>query len=140
MSERAHDYTREPRERSGPAEPAADDFAGQAYQPEPEQGAGVRPVPARDRLMEGADKAKDRAATGIESIAERLREQAGDREGLPAQASEKVASGMEKTAGYLKEGDTQQMVQDLEGFVRSHPMQALGGAIAAGFVIGRILR
>ena len=47
---------------------------------------------------------------------------------------------MESTATYLREHDTQTMLNDIEAYVRGHPTQAVIGAVAVGFVLGRMLR
>jgi ElaB/YqjD/DUF883 family membrane-anchored ribosome-binding protein len=59
---------------------------------------------------------------------------------MPAQAGVKVADTMESAAGYLREHNTEDMVGDLEKYVKAHPTTALAGAVVAGFFIGRILR
>ena len=102
---------------------------------------------ARDKVSEfgqkaqqQADAGKDKAAGGMESAASKLREQAAGTDGMTAQAGTKVADGMEKTAGYLREHDTTEMLDDVEKYVKDHPMQAVAGAVIGGFLVGRILR
>lgn len=87
-----------------------------------------------------AEEGKSRAAGTMEDAAQELRERAEGTGGVQAKAGEKVAEGMEKTAGYLREKDTQQVMDDVERYVREHPVQAIAGAIFGGFVIARILR
>lgn len=91
---------------------------------------------AQDRL----DKGTDQAASGLEQAADRLRGQAEGSSGMPAQAGVKVAEGMESAAGYLREHNTEDMLGDIESYVKAHPTTALAGAVVAGFFIGRILR
>jgi ElaB/YqjD/DUF883 family membrane-anchored ribosome-binding protein len=91
---------------------------------------------AQEKLEQG----KDTAASGMESAADKIRERTQYSDGVQAKAGTKVAEGMEKTAGYLKEHDTNEMVDDLEKYVREHPVQALAGAVVGGFLVGRILR
>ena len=93
-----------------------------------------------DKVTEQADEATTKAGGSIENVAGKLREQAEGQSGVTAQAGTKVADTMESTASYLKEHDTQEMLDDLERYVREHPMQALAGAVVGGFLIGRILR
>jgi ElaB/YqjD/DUF883 family membrane-anchored ribosome-binding protein len=95
---------------------------------------------AKEKAMDTADQAKDKAAEGMDSAAEMVREKLGAKSGVTGTAGTKLAEGMEKTAGYLKEHDTQDMMNDLDTFVREHPTQALIGAVAIGFVLGRMLR
>jgi ElaB/YqjD/DUF883 family membrane-anchored ribosome-binding protein len=91
------------------------------------------------KAQEKVDQGMDSAAGGMESAASKLREQAENMDGMPAQAGTKVADTMERTAGYLRERDSAEIMDDIEQYVREHPMQAVAGAIAGGFLIGRIL-
>jgi ElaB/YqjD/DUF883 family membrane-anchored ribosome-binding protein len=59
---------------------------------------------------------------------------------MAGKAGEKVAEGMERSATYLREHSTEDMRGDVERYVREHPMQAMAGALVAGFVLSRILR
>lgn len=90
--------------------------------------------------MQGADQARESAAEGMETAAEKIRERASGSEGVQGKAGTKLAEGMEKTAGYLREHDTQEIMGDLERFVREHPTQSVLAAVALGFVIGRMMR
>ena len=93
-----------------------------------------------EKAQEQAEQAKDQAAGGMERAAEALRERAGSTEGAPAQASLKVAEGMETASMYLKQHNTTEMWSDAERFAKEHPGKALAGAVVTGFVLGRILR
>lgn len=114
-----------------------------------EAGAGTKSTAdaARDKATEIGEKAQDRAdagidkaAGGLESAAQKLKERTQEADGMPAQAGTKVAEGMEKTAGYLREHDTSAILDDVETYVKEHPMQAVAGAVVGGFLISRILR
>jgi ElaB/YqjD/DUF883 family membrane-anchored ribosome-binding protein len=109
----------------------AQELAGRTKEAASEYGA---------RAQEQLDKGMDQAADGMESAAARLRSQAENTEGMPAQAGVKVADGIETAATYLREHNTDEVLNDVEHYVRQHPTQALVGAIFAGFVIGRVLR
>jgi ElaB/YqjD/DUF883 family membrane-anchored ribosome-binding protein len=93
-----------------------------------------------EKAQARADEGLDKAAGGLEQNAERLREKAQERGGIAADAGTRVADGMEKTAGYLREHDTAEILDDVERYVRDHPVQAVAGAVIGGFVIGRLLR
>jgi ElaB/YqjD/DUF883 family membrane-anchored ribosome-binding protein len=102
---------------------------------------------AREQMQNVAGQAKDqaeqvreRAADSTEMAADKLREQVEGRGGVQEKVGIKAADAMERTAGYLREKRTDEIWHDVENMAREHPMQALGGAIVAGFVIGRILR
>jgi ElaB/YqjD/DUF883 family membrane-anchored ribosome-binding protein len=83
---------------------------------------------------------REQAASGVEKAAEKVRDQLGQKEGLPGQAGVKMADTMESTATYIRDHTTDEMMGDVERLVREHPVQAIAGAIFAGFVIGRVLR
>jgi len=67
-----------------------------------------------------------------------LKDQAGD--GTAGAVADKAAAGMERTAQYLRDRGTAEMWDDVEAYVRVHPVQGIAGAVAAGFIVGRILR
>lgn len=92
------------------------------------------------KAQEQADARLDTAAEGMQSAASKIRERAQSAEGMPAEAGTKVADTMERTAGYLREHDTNEILDDMETYVREHPMQAVAGAVLGGFIIGRILK
>jgi hypothetical protein len=89
--------------------------------------------------QEKAEVGKERAAEGMERLAGQLRERTGE-EGAAAAAGQKVADSMEKTAYYLREHEVTEIWGDLEAYVREHPMQAMAGAVFAGFLLGRMMR
>lgn len=94
----------------------------------------------QDRVVSGADAGLDKTADGLESAAEKLRSRTDGEAGVKSAVQEKAADAMEKTAGYLKEHDSKELMHDLEEFVKAHPIQAAVGALAAGYVIGKIAR
>lgn len=95
---------------------------------------------AGSKLHEQADMGIDKAAGGLESAAEQMRDRFADQDGVPAQVGGKMADGLERTAGYLREHDADQIWEDVEAFVKDHPLQSAAGAAIAGFVIARVLR
>ena len=94
----------------------------------------------QERVASGADAGLNKAAEGFETAAERLRNRAEDDEGVKSTIETKAAEAMDKTAGYLKEHDSSELVRDLENFVKAHPVQAAVGALAAGYLLGKIAR
>jgi ElaB/YqjD/DUF883 family membrane-anchored ribosome-binding protein len=92
-----------------------------------------------DRAQQKVDEGIHTAAGGVESTAQKIREKT-EGSGTLEDAGAKVADTMERTAGYLREKDSAQLMDDLEQYVREHPMQAIAGAVIGGFVISRILR
>ncbi|HUF53240.1 MAG TPA: hypothetical protein VMR52_05630 [Dehalococcoidia bacterium] len=94
----------------------------------------------KERAEETADPARETGADQLDNAAESLRDRAESMGGMQGKVGTSVADGMEKTAGYLREKDTQAMMADAERFVREHPTQAVLGAVAVGFIVGRMLR
>lgn len=94
----------------------------------------------RESAQQQAEAGKEQAAGGMERAAEMTRERMQGQGGMAAQAGGRVAEGMESAAGYLRTHDTNEMWNDIESYARTHPAQALAGAIVTGFFIGRILR
>ncbi|MFB3904025.1 MAG: hypothetical protein ACE15E_11275 [Acidobacteriota bacterium] len=89
-----------------------------------------------------AEQARVSAAGGLQKAASKVQETAdrlpgGDR---VHNAARSVASGMERSATYLREHDFSDMQADVEDFVRRHPGQSLITALAAGFLLGQVLR
>ncbi len=89
-----------------------------------------------------------RAASGLETAARRL-DEAADRYagpgtgGVRASAGDmahQVADAFESTAGYLRDNDVRRLQEDLERQVRQNPLQTLLIGVAAGWIIGKILR
>jgi ElaB/YqjD/DUF883 family membrane-anchored ribosome-binding protein len=92
------------------------------------------------KVQDRADAGIDRAAEGIQQAAAGMRERFEDQGGMPGQVGTRVADGLERTAGYLREHDSAEMWSDAESFIKEHPLQACAGALVAGFFVGRVLR
>ena len=122
---------RDAEETKEQVDPVATDFKDTAR--EKAQQAG-------EKATKVADQARDKTAEGVQSAAETVREQAAGKGGIHETVGIKAADTMETTATYLREHDTQTMLNDIEAYVREHPTQAVIGAVAVGFVLGRMLR
>jgi ElaB/YqjD/DUF883 family membrane-anchored ribosome-binding protein len=57
-----------------------------------------------------------------------------------AGVAHKTADTMQATAEYVRQHNLQDMMADVDTFVRKRPGQSLLAAVAAGFLIGRTLR
>lgn len=100
----------------------------------------------RDQLEDRADDMLSRAAEGLDTAADRLddfaerqRGQSGARNRVGRMA-QGTADTLESTARYLRDNDVEGLQHDLERQVRNNPLQMLLIAIAAGWVVGKILR
>ena len=56
------------------------------------------------------------------------------------QAADVVERQTNRALAYLRDFDARKMMDDLTGYARSHPAQALVGAVILGFVTGRLIR
>jgi ElaB/YqjD/DUF883 family membrane-anchored ribosome-binding protein len=122
--------------------PASDSRYGREYgdgAAQTAQGVKDKAKDVGEKAQEKADAGMDKAAEGMQSAAEQVREKAQARGGMTAEAGTKVADTVERGAEYLRDHDSQQLMDDLERFVRDHPMQAVAGAVVGGFILGRLL-
>lgn len=100
----------------------------------------------RDSAGETIEQARFRAADGLSAAAERIdrmatqQEQDGGAGAKAAGAAHRLAGGLDATADFLRSPDTEQLRTDVERSVRAKPLQAVLITLAAGFVVGRILR
>jgi ElaB/YqjD/DUF883 family membrane-anchored ribosome-binding protein len=115
---------------------------------------------AKDKAMDAAGTAKDKAdkvvgqatqtvdqqrdsvAGGLDSVAGSLRERADQIPGgdKTTHMAENAADKIQSASGYLRENDVNDMMQDVQVFVRQHPTESLVMAAAAGFLVGRMLK
>ncbi len=117
---------------------------------------GNRPAaePMQERASQMADRAQEKLDTGmkqaadrIDTMAQRLDQVADERlaggTGARARAGDvahSFADTMESVAGYLRSNDTEALRGDLERQMRQRPLQTLLVAVAAGWLVGKIVR
>ena len=77
------------------------------------------------RAVNAVDAQRESAASGLESVATELH--AG-------------ADTLGASADYLRQHRVGDMWDDIQGYAKSHPAQALVGAVAVGFLAGWVLR
>ena len=94
---------------------------------------------AAEEARKQAHQARERAASAVDRAAAEIRERAQRQDGKTAEIGVKVADRLESTSDYLEKHDTSEMIDDIEKYVRNHPMQAVGAAAVGGFVLARIL-
>jgi ElaB/YqjD/DUF883 family membrane-anchored ribosome-binding protein len=75
-----------------------------------------------NEVAEKAGRLRDKVNEGIEYAADTVRDQ------------------VDNTVEYFRSRDAKRMLNDLTGYVKSHPAQALAGAVIVGFVAARLLR
>jgi hypothetical protein len=121
------------------AKATAGEIAGEA-----QQRAGQAVDMARRQVASSMASQKDRAAVGLGSVAQALR-QTGQQLREQDQAGvtdyiDRAASQVERVSGYLQGRDVGQLVDDVEDFARRQPALFLGGAFVLGLLGARFLK
>ena len=95
-----------------------------------------------DKVSDTVDKTRDSAAEGLDRAASTLHDKAEDMPGGPKVVSvtHTVADGMESAAQYLRDANFDDMKDSLLETCRKYPAQTLLGALAVGFLVGRVVR
>jgi len=89
---------------------------------------------------EKTDAGIQKSAEGLKKAADMTRSMTEDRSGPVGTIGSQAADVIEKGAGYLEQGDTERMIQDLEAMVRRRPMESLLIAAGAGFLLSKAMR
>jgi ElaB/YqjD/DUF883 family membrane-anchored ribosome-binding protein len=87
-----------------------------------------------------ADVGMDRAASGLGQAADKLREQGQQRGGSMSSAATMTADRLDTASQYLRDKDTDQLMNDLEALVRRKPVETLLAAAGVGFVLSKLIR
>jgi hypothetical protein len=100
--------------------------------------------PMGRRISSAMDARKDRAIDRLMGVADTVR-RLGDplqeqSYGKAAEYTRKAAERLDEVALYLRERDTQELIQDLRGFARRQPAVFLGIGFLAGAVCGRFIK
>lgn len=108
---------------------------------------------AEQRASEAADQAggrldeqKHRVAEGLRRGARRVHDTAREHEddggvrGMAGRAAHRASHAAEDAADYLEQTQLDELRHRLEDQVRRKPLQTLGLAVAAGWLVGKILR
>lgn len=94
-----------------------------------------------DQAASKVDAGKDKAADGLESLASTLRDKGqfigdGRVQNIATAAVDKIESG----SVALRTMNTDQVVADIESFIRRKPVESLLVAVGAGFLLSRTFR
>ncbi len=95
---------------------------------------------AREELDRRSTQAGDRvgsAAGDVRDIAQGLRDKGRDG---PARLADDAAERIERFAAYLRESDTDRILEDVRSFSRRRPAVVVAGAAVAGIMAGRLLK
>jgi ElaB/YqjD/DUF883 family membrane-anchored ribosome-binding protein len=92
------------------------------------------------KAQDKADQGMDAAASGLGQAANMLRQQGEQRGGGVGNAASKTADTLESASHYLRDKDTDQLMTDLQSFVRQKPVESVLIAAGIGFVLSKIVR
>ena len=98
---------------------------------------------AENRINQTMDRAADtleNAAHKLDQMADRQTAGATGNKAKVGQVAHSTADTMESVARYLRDNDMQGLQRDLERQVRTNPVQTLLIGVAAGWIVGKILR
>jgi len=100
---------------------------------------------AGDKVASGLDKQRTRAAEGVGSIAQALRQTSDqlrqqDQQAPTHQYVSSAADQIERFSNYLRQTDVSQMVSGIEQFARRQPALFLGSAFVLGLLGARFLK
>jgi hypothetical protein len=100
-----------------------------------------------DQIEDAANEQMRRTAEQLDSAADQIDRFTAERTrgatGVKAQAgsmAHSVADMMESAAGYLRDNDVDSLRENLRRQMRERPLQTLLVGVAAGWVVGKILR
>jgi hypothetical protein len=115
------------------------DVAGQA-----KDAAGQIADQARQQATSQLSSQKTRAAEGLGSVAQALRQTSqqlqGQDQGAITSYIDQAASQVDRFSNYLQQKDVRQMADDVERFARRQPALFLGGAFVLGLLGARFLK
>lgn len=86
-----------------------------------------------------ADAATAKVGTGMESVADKLRDKA-PREGVLHNAASKVADTLEKGGRYLEQEGITGMASDLTNVIKRNPIPAVLVGVGIGFLLAQAIR
>jgi len=117
----------------------AQEVAGQA-QEKAQAAAGQAQAKLREQLDQRSSQAAhqiNEQASDLRSVSQTLREQGKDG---PAKAADRLAEDAEKVGGYLRDRDSDALLQDAEDFGRRQPAAVAAGGLVLGFLASRFLK
>ena len=116
---------------------------GQAGQQVQEK-AGELKSQAGDRLRKQVDERSTQAGEQVSALSQALRSSTeqlrSEGHETPAKLIDGTADRVERLGSYLRDSDSNRILGDVEGWVRSRPWIAAAAGVAVGFVASRFLK
>jgi gas vesicle protein len=124
---------------AGQAQEKVGEVAGQAKE-QVQQVAGQAQSQVRTQVDQRSTQAGEQVnqqAQDLRTVAEKLREEGKDG---PAKVADQVADRAQSVGSYLRDADTDRLLNDLEDFGRQRPWAIMLGGLAVGFAASRFLK
>lgn len=139
-SDKAKQTANKAKGKASAATDTAKDKAGQV-----KDQASAKANQAKEQASDKADAGMDQAASGMDKLADTIRDKAqssGDEGAMGAVSDQAtmVADKLDKASGYLREKDSDELINDLEALVRRKPMESVAVAIGVGFLLSKAFR
>jgi ElaB/YqjD/DUF883 family membrane-anchored ribosome-binding protein len=94
---------------------------------------------AKGKAAEMTSQATAKAGEGIDKATEMLRQRGEQTGGTVGAAATTAADTLESASSYVRSRDRDQMVQDIESFIRERPVESILIAAGAGFILAKIM-
>ena len=118
----------------------------QAREAAAEMKAGARDVAkdVKEQVRSSAASQKDAAAQQMDGWAHALKSASDDLHGRGQDSAaawvRQAADGLERASGTVRERNVDDLIGSVEDFARRQPVAFLGGAVAAGFGLARLMK
>ena len=90
------------------------------------------------KAADTADQARSSTAAGLSTAAEAIQDGADEDGRRVRRAAQATAKALSTGADYVRENSARDMVDDAMDVVKNNPGVALLGAVALGFLVGRV--
>lgn len=98
---------------------------------------------AKAKVLDAAEGQRRRAAEAVRGMAGALHRAAGDlkpENEAMGRYTDMAAERLDQFAGYLRRADWSEVLSEAENLARRQPAWFIGGAMAAGFVVARLIK
>jgi len=93
-----------------------------------------------DEVAAAVNDQREAVADFVEGIGDRVESAMPSAEGAPAEFARRAKGALNSTADYIRQTDLGDVVEDVKRYTKSNPVPMLLGAVAVGFLAGRMLR
>jgi ElaB/YqjD/DUF883 family membrane-anchored ribosome-binding protein len=90
------------------------------------------------KVTDAADQARSNAAAGLSAAADAIDDSADRSANRARSAAHRAANALSSSADYIRDNNVRDMMDDAMDVVKNNPGVALLGAVAIGFLVGRV--